>query len=210
MIIPLIPHYFHHYIKYIVRVIITRKVQRREKLLQNPMRKIWRRKPWMDSDESSGRREGIWDEGHGVNQRVSPLALLPLAPSGLTSDTFHSALILPHASRPRSQVGGLKWAVPCHLSSTSDSLCLKVFSLFAIEQTLICPSRLTNGFLLLECLSHLKCSALPREEKVQPFNSIGVLITPAPPNTHTHLTVSILRARILLFLSGFLASIFAT
>ena len=57
MIIPLIPRYFHHYIKYIVRVIIPRKVQRREKLLQNPMRKIeGENHEWIQMSQAGGGR----------------------------------------------------------------------------------------------------------------------------------------------------------
>lgn len=66
-------HYFYRHIKYIIRIVISRKVQKKE--LQDQMRKRFKekaKKNGKDLDESSEERKCIWGKGYSVNQWVSP------------------------------------------------------------------------------------------------------------------------------------------
>lgn len=67
--------------------------------------------------------------------------------------------------------------MPRYISSTLASLCLEgLLPLFHQANSHV-AFKINIGFLLPECLSHLECGALPREEKVQPLNPIRVLFT---------------------------------
>lgn len=160
--------------------------------------KVKAKKNGRNWDESSGKRKGIWDKEHSVNQWVSPLASTP---GCQWSDPCHPPLH-PHLS---------PWppSAPCmSVVSECATLCY-ISSILAMLLTLpprsfphlavSCLSFKTN----LQITSSWKCIALSRVEKVQPFHSIKELIT-LPP----HLTVSILRVKTLPLAS--LATTFAT